>query len=233
MAAGVCYHVINRGNARCVVFHDDADFQTFIGLSARACRVVDMDVLAYCLMPNHIHFVLRPRTDDGLSRWMHWITTTYIHRYRRRHGGSGHLWQGRFKVFPVQDDAHLLTVVRYVERNALRAGLVSTAERWPWGSLAMRESGSSVPPLAPLPVALPDNWIGRVNAEDTQLETEAVRASIARGTPFGGADWVQETARCLGLEHTVRPRGRPSGKTDKGAAKKGTSQISGGEPPDI
>jgi len=213
--AGFCYHVINRGNARSVVFHDATDFRTFLALAVRACRRVPMDVLAYCLMPNHLHFVLRPPSDDSLSRWMHWISASYIHRYRKRHGGSGHLWQGRFKAFPIQEDGHLFTVIRYVERNALRAGLVTQAERWPWGSLARREAKGGGPPLAELPLPPLTDWKVRVNRAEASHELDALRASVNRGTPFGTPDWVHEAARLLHLEHAIRPRGRPQ-KTPSG-----------------
>jgi hypothetical protein len=95
-----------------------------------------MRVLAYCLLNNHFHLILRPHNDGDLSRWMQWLLTSHVRRYHRHYHSSGHVWQGRFKAFPVQDDDHPLTVIRYVERNPLRANLVKYAERWPWSSLA-------------------------------------------------------------------------------------------------
>src|SRR5438128_247415 len=124
---GYCYHVINRGNARAEVFHHADDYHRFVGLLRSACVQVPMRVLAYCLMPNHFHLVLWPPGDDDLAAWMQWLLTTQVRRYRRRYGGSGHVWQGRFKAFPIQEDEHLLTVIRYVERNPLRASMVARA----------------------------------------------------------------------------------------------------------
>ena len=120
----LCYHVLNRGNGRAEVFHKDDDYVAFLEAMAEASVRLPMRVIAYCLMPNHFHLVLRPQADGDLSRWMHWLLTTHVRRYLRHYRHSGHVWQGRFKAFPIEDDEHLATVVRYVERNALasRAG---------------------------------------------------------------------------------------------------------------
>ncbi len=212
---GLCYHVINRGNARAPVFHDSSDYQAFVRLIGEACTRLSLDVLAACLMPNHIHLVLRPYSDGDLSRWMQWLLTAHVRRYHRRYGSSGHVWQGRFKAFPIQHDAHLLQVMRYVERNALRANLVVRAEDWRWGSLAWRCAGRPASLLALPPVSLPDDWLVRVNAPESEVELAALRRSVNRGAPFGDAAWVEETAIDLGLESSVRPHGRPRKSREK------------------
>jgi putative transposase len=120
--------VLNRDNARAKVFHKHDDYAAFQEAMAEAAIRLPMRVIAYCLMPNHFHLVLRPHGDGDLSRWMHWLLTTHVHRYLRHYHHSGHVWQGRFKAFPIQDDEHLVTVVRNVKRNALRAGLAERAE---------------------------------------------------------------------------------------------------------
>jgi putative transposase len=109
--------VINRGNARAEVFHEDEDLEAFVRIMGEASIRVPMRVVAYCLMTNHFYLVLWPRADGDLSRWMHWLLTTHVRRYLGHYRHSGHVWQGRFKAFPIQQDEHLLTVVRYVERN--------------------------------------------------------------------------------------------------------------------
>jgi len=127
--------VINRGNARGTVFHKDDDFQAFVDLIGDACQRLRMRVLAYCLMPNHFHLALWPHGAGNLSRWMQWLLTAHVRRYHKHYRSSGHVWQGRFKAFPIEQDAHLLTVLRYIERNPLRAELVDRAEQWRWSSL--------------------------------------------------------------------------------------------------
>ena len=212
---GLCYHVINRGNAQSPVFHDSSDYQMFVGLIGEACTRLPLDVLAACLMPNHIHLVLRPYSDRDLGRWMQWLLTSHVRRYHRRYGSSGHVWQGRFKAFPIQHDVHLLQVMRYVERNALRANLVVRAENWRWGSLAWRYSRSPVSFLTLPPVTLPDDWLARVNAPESPVELAALRGSVNRCAPFGDAAWVAATAASLGLEFSLRPHGRPRKSVEK------------------
>jgi len=121
---GTCYHVTNRGNNRAQVFHSDEDYDSFISLMIEANERIEIRILAYCLMPNHFHFALWPREDDHLAKWMHWLTTSHLRRYHKLYRHSGHVWQGRFKAFPIQEDDHLLWVMRYVERNPVRGGLL-------------------------------------------------------------------------------------------------------------
>jgi putative transposase len=206
---GYCYHVINRGNERAQVFHGPDDYHAFVRLMRQACARVPMRVIGYCLMPNHFHCVLWPPGDDDMARWMEWLLTTQVSHYRKRYGGVGHVWQGRYKAFPIEQDDHLLTVLRYVERNALRANLVTRAEDWLWSSLRPWLTPPALPWLDPGPVARGTDWLAYVNEPQTETELAQVRASVRRGIPFGGEVWVKETAAALGLEFTMRSRGRP------------------------
>ena len=173
-----------------------------------------MDVLTACLMPI-IHLVLRPYSDRDLGRWMQWLLTTHVRRYHRRYGSSGHVWQGCYKAFPIQHDVHLLQVMRYVERNALRANLVDRAQEWRWGSLAWRCVGYTAPLLVLPPVALPGDWSARVNAPESEPELAALRRSVNRGAPFRDIVWVEATAEYLGLESSLRLQGRPRRRREK------------------
>lgn len=205
----MCYHVLNRGNGRAKVFHKDGDYAAFLDLMARANERLPMRILGYALLPNHFHLVLWPRADGDLSRWMQWLLTSHVRRYHRHYETSGHVWQGRFKAFPIAQDEHLLTVLRYVERNALRARLVDRAEAWAWSSLGWRSSGKRPDLLADWPVACPRNWTSLVNRPQTEAELVTMRRSIDRGTPLGDDRWTKRTAARLGLESSLRPRGRP------------------------
>ena len=206
---GVIYHVINRGNGRGQVFHDEEGYAAFVELLGKAHERMKMEVLSYCLMPNHFHLVLRPPDDDSLGTWMHWLLTSHVRRHHRRYGTSGHVWQGRFKAFPVQEDDHLLTVLRYVERNPLRANLVRDASAWPWSSLRWWRQRKRPAFLCPTKDVLSPKWAARVQQPETDSELAALRRSVIRGTPFGGAAWMDRIARKLGLEFTLNPRGRP------------------------
>jgi putative transposase len=125
--------------------------------------------------------------------------------------GHGPLYQGRFKSYPVQSDEHALTVLRYVERIALGAGLVDRAEQWRWGGLWARRHGDGAIKgiLSPWPVERPKDWLRRVNTPSNAKELRRLRMSIERGQPYGEEGWVKRTAIALGLEHTIRPQGRP------------------------
>lgn len=206
------YHVLNRGNARADVFHKPGDYAAFLALLTEANERLSMRLVAYCLMPNHFHLVAWPREDGDLSRWMQWLLTSHVRRYHRHYHGSGHVWQGRFKAFPIQQDEHLLTVLRYVERNSVRATLTRKAERWPWSSLGQPPRGIEKPLLDPGPVPRGAEWLAWVNRPQTEAELAALRRSVNRGAPFGSADWAERTAQDLDLESTLRPRGRPRKK---------------------
>ena len=210
-AGGLCYHVLNRGNSRARVFHKDDDYQAFIDLIAAASDRLPMRVLGYCLMPNHFHLMLRPRGDGDISTWMQWLMTSHVRRYHAHHHSSGHIWQGRFKSFIVQTDEHFLKAMRYVERNALRAGLVKRAEDWRFGSLYWRTSGRRLGLLADWPVQRPSRWRQMVNRPQNEAELEALRRCVQRGRPYGNDRWVRRVARRHDLETTLRPRGRPKG----------------------
>ncbi len=211
---GYVYHVLNRGNGRAAIFHKDGDYEAFERvLAATQMRVEGVRLLAYCLMPNHWHLVLWPRNDGELSDFMHWLTLTHTQRWHAHYQnvGEGHLYQGRFKSFPVQADGHFFSLCRYVERNALRAGLVRKAEDWRWCSLGRSAVGAEPwrPQLSAGPLVWPANWIQLVNQAQSEAELEALRRSVERGQPYGTEVWSKRTAGRLGLASTLRPRGRP------------------------
>ncbi len=214
------YHVLNRGNARARIFDGDSDFEAFEQLLMAGLQRTRMRLLAYCLMPNHWHMVLWPRGDGDLPAFVGWVTMTHTQRVHAARGtaGSGHLYQGRYKSFPVQSDAHFLTVCRYVERNAKRARLVRRAENWRWCSLWHRAAGArSELRLDDWPVDRPRNWTQRVNKPETPEELQELRQTLKRNRPYGDRRWVTRISKRLGLESTLRPRGRPTKKTKKGS----------------
>jgi putative transposase len=211
---GYVYHVHNRANARLTIFEKDADYDAFEKVLSEAVERTRTRLLAYCVMPNHWHLVVWTHSDGELSRFVGWLTLTHTQRWHahRRSAGAGHLYQGRFKSFPVQEDKHLYTLIRYVERNPLRANLVHRAEQWRWCSLYRWQRGSADDKrlLAAWPASRQANWVEHVNDPLTEDELTAVRHSIHRGLPLGTEDWSAKTIRQLQLETTARPRGRPT-----------------------
>jgi len=214
---GLVYHVLNRSNAGAAIFEKPGDYEAFEHVVGETCARLPMRILTYCVMPNHWHLVLWPHTDGDLRGFMHWMTLTHTRRWHAHHNsdGQGHLYKGRYKSIVVQEDEHLLTICRYVERNPVRAGLVRRAEDWRWGSawrrLHARSASGSVPdlPLSDWPLPLRDNWLEWVNAPQTQRELEKLRICIRRGRPFGAPTWQEAQAERFGLRATLRSRGRP------------------------
>jgi len=208
LVGGQVYHVLNRGNGRANVFHKPEDFAAFVKLIAEAKERHPVKVIAYCLMTNHFHLVVKPTTGADLSNWMRWLMTSHVRRYHRHYGSSGHVWQGRFKSFVVKDSDHLLAVMRYVEGNPGQAQMVSSAKDWPWSShrenlgTVSDQRSVTVPvngnlpregqaPEVPVPIVdvgminLPKDWTTFVDTPLTGKELNGLRHSLHRQIPFG------------------------------------------------
>jgi len=209
--AGGIYHALNRGNARHDIFFKDADFEAFERIVAEGLQKFPVALIAYQWMKNHWHMVLLPREDGGMSSFVGWITLTHTQRYHAHHGttGYGHVYQGRFRSFPVQGDIHFHTVCRYVERNALTANIVDRAEEYRWGSLYNWLGGESPIALSQWPIGRLPGWVERVNTALTNKELNALRRCVTRGRPYGNETWTRKTVKKHGMESTLRPRGRP------------------------
>lgn len=207
--AGQVYHVINRGNGGAVVFHKDGDYLACLNLLAEAKHKYPVQLFGFCLMPNHFHLVLRPDGEQVLSVFMQWWLTSHVRRYHQHYGGTGHIWQGRFKSFLIQQDEHFLTVLRYVLRNPVRAGLAPQPAQWPWSSLRRTTF------VDQWPVPAPPDWERWIEEPLLGRELRAVRTSVNRQAPFGSAEWQAEVAHATGLESTLRPRGRPRKPPEK------------------
>jgi len=210
---GIVYHVLNRAVGNIDLFKAIKDHVAFQQVLREAHAKFPLEVFGYCVMSNHWHLVVRPEGDKDLSAFMQWLTLTHVQRWRAAHKTVGHgpLYQGRFKAFAVEEDAHLLKLLRYVERNPLRAGLVKHPQDWRWSSLHARLSGTVEEKafLAEWPVEMPSDWVELVNAPQTAAEEEAIRLSIQRSRPYGAAAWQQRTAKSMGLLSCFRPPGRP------------------------
>jgi len=206
---GFVYHLLNRGNGKQEVFHKAGDYEAFIDLMAEAKERHSVKMFAYCLLPNHFHIVLMPLQAEELSKWMQWLMTSHVRRYHRHYGTSGHVWQGRFKSFIVQEDSHLLTVLRYVEGNPVRAGLVRSAKEWFWSSHKETTGEISRFLIDKIPIELPKDWDKYVNRLLPEKELNGLRQSVNRQSPYGTPMWQVKVSKELGLESTVRPRGRP------------------------
>jgi putative transposase len=208
-SAGYVFHVLNRGAGRQRLFETEHDYDAFVTLLEQARQIVPMRLLSFCVMPNHWHLVLWPEANNALSEYLRWLTATHSQRWHAFHqtAGTGPVYQGRFKSFPIEEDDHFLAVCRYVERNALRANLVQRAELWKWSSLWQWHSASPAISISDWPVPRAADWIDHVNQPQSEAELTAIRQSIAKGRPFGSHSWAKSTAATLGLESSFRTRG--------------------------
>lgn len=208
------YHVINRGNGRQTIFHNEDDYRLFESLLEHAKEyIVDMRVLAYTIMPNHWHLVLYPMKDGDLSLFMHWLTTTHTRRQHvaKENIGGGHLYQGRYKSFLVDADSYVLSVIKYVERNPVRAKLSSKCEEWQWGSAWRRIYGTNKQRkfLSPSPTPFPEKYRAWINTDNKEEEISELRNSVNKGVPYGREKWAANMVEEHKLFPTLRRPGRP------------------------
>ena len=210
---GLVYHVWNRAAGRLRLFKKPQDYEAFEKVLIEARQRHSLPILDWCLMPNHWHFVVQPDEDGEVTAFFRWVTHTHAMRSitHRRVLGMGPLYQGRFKSLPVEADEHLLTLLRYVQRNPLRAKLVKHCEDWRWSGEWIRRRGTAQMRqlLSDWPVERPRGWLSYVNEPQTDAEVAAIRECVRRSRPYGDAPWTKQTAERLGLDWTIRPRGRP------------------------
>jgi len=216
---GLVYHVLNRANGRLRLFRKDEDFLAFEKVLVQAMERRPVRLLDWCLMQTHWHFVVWPRKDDDLTEFFRWLTHTHTQRWHAHHGtsGMGHVYQGRFKCFAIQEDQHLERVLRYVELNPVRAKRVRKASAWRWGSCHVRRRGPAelAALLSEWPIDMPRDWDAWLEEPIGDAETARIAQSIKRSRPLGDPAWTTRTAKRLKLEHTLNPRGRPRKLTEK------------------
>jgi putative transposase len=218
IAEGLVYHALNRGNNRTDVFCDDEDRLAFLDALANTRDRYPFRLFGYCLMTNHFHLLLRPEVGQSISRILQSLTVTHTWRYHKRHQTSGHVWQGRFKSPVIQDDAHLLVVLRYIEANPVRAKIVKDPADYPWSSFPSHGLGRDDPLVSPFPewdelgrteAERRKRWRAKVVAAQNETELMTVRDSLRSGRPFGALEWTEHMAKRLKIELVPRPRGRP------------------------
>lgn len=185
------YHVINRGNNRAPVFFEEGDYEAFLKAIGDLKSRRPFELYGYCFMPNHVHLLVRP-LETPISRLMQSLLVSHTQRYHRCHHGGGHVWQGRFKSPVIQDDGHLLTVLRYIEANPLRARMVEAAGDYRWSSFAAHGLGRPDPLLDPIveyeamakaPATRQRRWSALIHKAPSDEELAAVRRSCSTRLP--------------------------------------------------
>ncbi len=208
---GVAYHVLNRANGKLRIFKKDLDFIAFENILAEGIERFSMRLCGYCIMSNHWHMLLWPADDGDLSDFMHWITMTHVRRWHTAHGtgGIGHVYQGRYKSFPIQHNSHYLKTMRYIEANPCKAGIAQTPADWQWSSYTQRLNAPKPFDLNPGPLKIPDNWPTIVKAAIPANDSAQIANCIKRGSPYGDEEWITKTAKQMKLESTITKPGRP------------------------
>ena len=220
VCARVPHHITQRGNRREKVFFTDDDRRAYLGWLKEYAEKYEVDILAYCLMTNHIHLVAVPGTEDSLQQALKPLHMRYAQRINRARGWKGHVWQGRF-FSSALDEAYLWAAVRYVERNPVRARMVRKAENYRWSSASghcqLRHDDV---------LTLKSNWrkqfeaIGDWSAwlaeSDEPEKLEVLRRNADKGLPCGSEKFIQKLERLTGRALQYRPRGRPGKKDKKG-----------------
>ena len=200
-------------------FFCDEDYEAYLALLAEWTSKAKVSVWAYCLMPNHVHLILVPSSPDGLRRAVAETHRRYTRRVNSREGWRGHLWQERFASF-VMDESHLLPAARHVERNPVKAKLVTLAEKWCWSSaaahVAVRDDGLCQGQwLTDRIAGWVCTWRDYLAEPDDPGIVEAIRLHGNTGRPLGSDSFVRKFEKRLGRRLLPRKPGRPKKKDRK------------------
>lgn len=207
---GVPHHVTQRGNRRLPTFFAEGDYAAYKEYLTQGCTQTGTEVWAYCLMPNHVHLLLVPKTADGLRAALAEAHRRYTRMINFRNGWRGHLWQERFASFPM-DEAHLLNAARYVELNPVRAGLVATAGEYPWSS-AQSHLHNTPDPLVNVHALLDrePNWSAFLERPSDPHVGDHLHRHENTGRPFGDQNFMAKIEAVTGKSFTLGKPGRPT-----------------------
>ncbi|MDA0737849.1 MAG: transposase [Nitrospirae bacterium] len=211
--AKVPHHITQRGNRREDIFLTNDDRETYLAWLEEYCQQHGVDILAYCLMSNHIHLVAVPTTEDGLQRVLKPLHMRYAQRFNRQRSQKGHVWQGRYFSAPL-DEPYLWATLRYVERNPVRAGLVRKAERYPWSSAAAHCQLRDDPVLTTkarwwTQFQAVGDWSAWLAEGDEPEHLAVIRRNIEKGLPCGSERFLKKLEKQAGRVLQYRPQGRP------------------------
>ncbi len=213
VAVGEAHHITQRGNNRQIVFSDDNDRLKYLDLIKTHSKNYCLEILAYCLMTNHVHFIVIPNKEDSLAKTFNFAHMRYSQYYNKKHGRSGHLWQGRFYSC-VMDEVHTNICVRYIERNPVRAKMVGAAWNYIWSSARVHcgieiNDKLEVWKLFRYIDSNKKNWRKYLEIFDNEMEIKEIKKHTMRGSVFGKQDFIKKLEKKLNRSLLIRPRGRP------------------------
>lgn len=210
----VPHHITQRGNRREDVFFTDEDRQLYLEWLLFYSQEHNVDVLAYCLMTNHVHLVLTPHSEDGLQKVLKPLHMRYSQYVNKIKGWRGHLWQGRFFSSPL-DDAYTWSTIRYVERNPVQAGMVEQAEKYYWSSAAAHCGLKSDKLLTQLDVmngVSQETWSEWLALPERQSTADIIRRNVEKGLPCGNDNFISRLELLAKRSLRYKPQGRPVNK---------------------
>ncbi len=213
IAVGYPHHVTQRGNYRQTVFAEQADYERYVELLADFSPKYGLEIWAWCLMPNHVHFVAVPIHPESLARTFNTVHMIYAQYFNHKRNATGHLWQGRF-FSCVLDERHLYAAVRYVEMNPVRAGMVQAPQDYPWCSAKSHMAGVEDHVLSGrcfLTETVKD-WGQFLGQDEDSESTAGVIKATKIGRPCGKEDFVKQMEELLNRQFVTRHRGRPGKK---------------------
>lgn len=217
---GVPHHVTQRGNRREEVFFEEQDRKVYLGWLREYTEKHEVQVLAYCLMTNHIHLIMVPNDEDGLHSVLKPLHMRYAQRINRNRGWSGHVWQGRYFSAPL-DEAYLWAAIRYIERNPVRTGMVVRAEAYRWSSAAAHCGVREDPILTKgrewtRSIAIGGDWKNWLSEPDEPEKLEILRRNVHKGLPCGSEEFIERLSKESGRNLKFVPQGRPRKREEKG-----------------
>ncbi len=209
VAPGFPHHITQRGNRRQETFFCDDDYKIYIHLMSEWCIRCDVEIWAYCLMPNHVHLIAVPRSESGLRSAIGEAHRRYTRHINFQKNWRGHLWQGRFASY-VMDESYVIAAARYIELNPLRAGLCTCPAEYRWSSAAAHLNGciDSLVTVKPLLEMVPD-WQGLLDSGFSEADTQALRRHERTGRPLGNESFIQHLEHKLGRNLAPQKGGRP------------------------
>jgi putative transposase len=211
VGAGYPHHIIERGNNRERVFRGSRDYEEYLSFLLKYSGEKEATVLAYCLMPNHVHLLVRPSDEEGLAKMMQAVTLCYSKYFNGENGRTGRLWECRYYSTVIDGDSYLWTVSRYIENNPVRAGMVKRPEDYPYSSARAHILGRENPLLRePLFDKSGLNEYRKfIRSEQEKKVIEEIRKQTRSGKPLGGAEFLLTLSERLGCSLSFRPKGRP------------------------
>ena len=209
---GLPYHITQRGNYRQNVFEDDEDRLSYLSWIGDYSKKYNLSIFAYCLMDNHVHFIVIPREEDSLAKVFSISHMRYSQYFNKKKNASGHLWQGRFYSC-VMDEGYLTAALRYVERNPVRAGIVRKPWRWKWSSagihVGQEEGVINLENITSLIDTTEEEWKEYIDLDENEEKVEEIRKHTLLGRPLGTKDFIAKLGKRIGRVLNVLPRGRP------------------------